>query len=224
MNSFETKGSRTIEVFFYKPFPDQFNIELNGELYFFRRLGGKYASIKFNVCSPGFYETDINCSDIIIKPISIEPLNIKLPPIERNRLKEFRIIFNPDLKGTPACNYTKDGVIEYGWKFKSYPYPIKLFILCHEYAHFYYGKGELTENEVNRKLKQGMTHAQIESEHRKGIYESEKYCDALAAKIFVDNGYNPSTAFYALTQVLNTGSEYNNERINALFKQLQNKK
>jgi hypothetical protein len=149
-------------------------------------MGGKYTSIQFNINHKGTYKIDVDCIKIDVLPQTITPLNVTLPPKERDRMKHFKFVYNPDLKGTPARNYSIEGVIEYGDAFKALPFPVKLFVLCHEIGHFY--------------------------------YHTEKWADLYAAKIFVDNGYNLSTAIYSLTCVLNTNSARNEDRINSLFK------
>ena len=53
------------------------------------------------------------------------------------------------------------------------------------------------------------------------FYKDEILADLYAAKIFIDNGYNNSTALYALTKVLNSDSEQNYERVLELFKILK---
>ena len=53
-------------------------------------------------------------------------------------------------------------------------------------------------------------------------YKDESLCDLFAAKNFINWGYNNSTAFYALSQVLNCDSDRNKERVTILFKNLNN--
>lgn len=109
----------------------------NGQLHFFRFINGKYDKIKFNLTRPGMYNiTDGEIEKIV--PIEIEPLNIILPEPDRDRLKPYKIVYNPNLKGTPARNFTLKGIIEYGDKFKALPYPVRVFILLHEVGHFHF--------------------------------------------------------------------------------------
>ena len=58
--------------------------------------------------------------------------------------------------------------------------------------------------------------------HEKGhfFYKSEELADLWAAKEFVKDGYNNSSAFYALKNVLNFDSKINKDRLKHLFKNL----
>lgn len=105
--------------------------------YFFRNLDCKYSEIKFNVKHLGRYK--INAGQVAaIVPIEIQELNVTLPTPDRDRLKPFDIVYNPKLTASPARNFTNKGLIEYGTKFKTYPFPIRVFILLHEIGHFFY--------------------------------------------------------------------------------------
>lgn len=185
MKNFATKGKNTIEVFF-KDFPQRIEVFNNGKLYFFRELGGKHQRIKFNVCHPGNYTISEEADTISVKPISIHPLKIKLPPPQRNEFKKFRFKKNDALKGTPARHFYQIGLIELGPEYYKQPFPIRLFIILHEIGHFF--------------------------------YKDENLADLYAAKLFIENGYNNSTALYSLTKVLNSQSFLNNERVMKLFK------
>jgi len=72
--------------------------------------------------------------------LPLVPCKIKfdLPTPERNKLKNFKIEFNPTLQGTPARIFTDSGLVEIGPQFQNYEPPTKLFILLHELGHFYY--------------------------------------------------------------------------------------
>ena len=50
-------------------------------------------------------------------------------------------------------------------------------------------------------------------------YKTEEYCDRFAVKKFLQHGYNPSTAIYSLTRVLNP-SINNRNRVIELLKQI----
>ena len=113
------------------------NVFFNGQLYFFREIQGKHSEIKFNLVHPGKYE--VNKGEVKqILPIQITPLDFTMPEPDRNRMKEYKIIHNPTLQGTPARNFTKTGLIETGVNFWKFPFPVRLFILLHEIGHFYY--------------------------------------------------------------------------------------
>lgn len=87
--------------------------------------------------TPGNYFIE-NGKVIKTVPIEINKLQAHLPPPDRNRLKHYTIVFNPELTGSPARNFTGKGLIETGTKFKTYPAQLRLFILLHEMAHFWY--------------------------------------------------------------------------------------
>lgn len=109
-----------------------------GKVYYFRELFGKFSQIKFNICHKGHYSIPEDCTIEKIVPIEIERLNIVLPPFDRNDEKPVVFKYNPDLLTSPARIFRKAGVIETGRYFKTLPFPIRLFILCHEIGHFYY--------------------------------------------------------------------------------------
>ena len=116
---------------------ERVNVFLKGMLYFFREINGKFGSIKFNLCHAGTYE--VNTGTITkITPIEITPLPFTMPNPDRDRIKKYRIVYNPSLTGSPARNFTNIGLIETGTKFKTYPFPVRFFILLHEIGHFYY--------------------------------------------------------------------------------------
>jgi hypothetical protein len=105
-------------------------------LIFFRHIGN-FSKIKINLPNPASYT--INVGNVVdIKPIEITPLNVVLPEVERMKEKPCEIKYNKKLTGTPARIFTDAGVIEIGDEFYKYPPPIRLFILLHEYSHFFY--------------------------------------------------------------------------------------
>lgn len=112
----------------------------NNEIYFERYLDGKTPRIKFNIPYPvnAVYNIVTQCEIVKIVPIEIPDISINLPPFERNRVKDLRIIDNPELNGTPARIFTYDGVIELGRKFYTFPKPMRVFFLWHEIGHLYY--------------------------------------------------------------------------------------
>ena len=99
---------------------------------------------------------------------------IELFKPERWRWKDIEVVYNPELKGTPARIFTmKDpAIIEVGDKFYSLPKQVRMFILLHEYGHLF--------------------------------YQTEYMVDTFALKVFLNCGFNPSQAFYALSKVLKT--------------------
>jgi hypothetical protein len=112
-------------------------LDSKGRVYYFRHLNGRTPRIKFNIPDPGEYHTSIPVE--LVKMVSIEiPTNLpKLPPPERDRFKEPEIKVDPSLNDI-AIHYTNEGLIVCGRKWLEMPYPIRLFILLHEKAHFFY--------------------------------------------------------------------------------------
>lgn len=110
----------------------------NKKLYYFRELGGKFDKVKFNICKKGHYTTSEPIEIEKIVDIEIIPLNAKLPPPDRDRMKIVKVVYNNNLILTPARITGSTGVIEVGRKFKTFPFPIRLFILCHEEGHLLY--------------------------------------------------------------------------------------
>ena len=142
MTKLYCKGKCTVYVKFTESKPLRIEV-LNdaGKVYYFRELNNNYNQIKFNICHAGHYKINPDCVIEKIVPIEIEKLNVVLPPFDRNKEKPVVFKYNPDLLTSPARIFTDKGIIETGRHFKSYPFPIRLFILCHEIGHFYY-KGE----------------------------------------------------------------------------------
>jgi hypothetical protein len=128
----------TLFVTFNYPLPKKFEVFCNGKLYFERHLDGSTEKIKFNIPDNGIYYFNLKPKNVEIKNIEIPDLGITLPPYERNRIKDFKIITNRSLTGSPLRIYTEEGIIERGKKFFTYPIPVRKFLLLHEIAHFYY--------------------------------------------------------------------------------------
>ena len=188
-DKFFAPGKCTVYVSFVHN-PLRFELyDERGKVYFFRELGGKFGSIKFNICKKGFYRFSEPCIVNKIVPIEIKPFGVDLPPIDRDRAQSVKVVYNPDLKNTPARIFSKKGIIEVGPRFKTFPFPTRLFILCHEVGHLFYSQ--------------------------------EEDADLYACKIFLENGYNKSSAFYALSRVLKINLR-NKNRILKIFKHVTN--
>lgn len=184
MNKFFCEGKKTFDIQFTQP---PLRVEIyndEGKVYFFRELGGKFKKISVNICHKGFYRVSEDCDSIQKRELEKSTINAVLPPPDRDRMKPFVIVHNENLTSTPARNFTNKGVIETGKTFKHFPFPIRLFILCHEVGHFFYA--------------------------------DEENADLYACKIFLENGYNKSTALYALTKVLKANIQ-NKKRVERLF-------
>lgn len=184
VNQFTTAGKRTVKITFEKS-PARIEIFNNGRLYFFRDLNGQ-PEIKVNIAKAGKFYINIPVQSIEILPLKVYPINYPLPSIQKNFWREnIKYVFNPNLEGTPARCYFKRGIIEYGKNFLKQPFPIRVFILCHELGHFF--------------------------------YKDETAADVFGAQLFISQGYNNSTAYYALKNVLNLNAPLNRERVLNLF-------
>lgn len=153
--------------------PRLFNLcDSNGGLYYFRYTDGKIPRIKFNIPDPGNYTSDTNFVVDKIVPIEIPEKLPTLPAAERDRVKPYKIVHNPNLQGSPVVIYTQRDpiIIETSSVFYEYPSPVRKFLLLHELGHRF--------------------------------YKTEEYCDLYALINFVRMGYNPSTGYYALIKIL----------------------
>ena len=139
MTAFTTYGKATIKVNFYSKIPDRFEIyDGAGNLYFWRNLTPSNTSIKVNIAKADTFTTNAECY-IKVLPLEIVQIRVPLPPKEKDFFhKKFKFVYNPNLKGTPARNFYKKGIIEYSPEFLKLPFPIKVFIICHEIGHSYY--------------------------------------------------------------------------------------
>jgi hypothetical protein len=139
LTTFQTYGKNTLEVTFYEKIPARFFIyDENGEVYFFRDLTTSNTKIKVNIARAGTFTTNVNCV-VKVLPFDLIDIKIPLPPKEKNfEHEKFIIRLNPNLKGTPARNFYKQGIIEYSPEFLALPFPVRVFIICHELGHMYY--------------------------------------------------------------------------------------
>jgi len=206
----------TVYIQFKGTAPRSFNLyHSKYGLYFFRTLDGKTPRIKFNLCHPGRYKGDKDFEVVKIVPIELPEHLPALPKYERKELKDFIIVDNPQLKGSPARIFAKEGIIERGPVMKTLPKPVRVFVLLHEVGHFFYG---VTEGDIERAKTMSKEEGQAYLTRRRN--ESEMKCDQFALNHFLSMGYNRSTAYYALSKVLSTSPD-NLERLKALFNNIQ---
>jgi hypothetical protein len=166
-------------------------LEESGKTYYFRYLDGKTMRIKFNVPDAGNYKTNVPIKVVKIASIEIPEKYPELPPAVRDRWKDVKEWYNPELDAiasTPIRIYTDSGVVEYGNKFLSYPKPIQVFLMQHEKGHFF--------------------------------YTNEEHCDMFALLNYIRMGYNQSNAYYALSHILQRHPA-NVERLKTLFNNIQ---
>ena len=163
----------------------------NGEIWIERDLPQGTKFINFNTLEDGEI-TLVNGGTITSEPLELKPCNIRLYEPERQRARDYKIVFNPylTLQDTPARIFTlkSPAVIEIGRRYYTYPPQVRIFILLHERGHM--------------------------------LYQSEHKTDCWALKQYLGMGYNASQAFNALHKVLHT-SEKSQYRIKKLFNELK---
>jgi hypothetical protein len=165
-----------------------------GEVVFFRYLDGRTPRIKFNILEPGEYSGNV-AFEVLKKEQLQKPFNLPdLPQPERNRRKDFKLVDNFSLIGTPARIYSEgyDGnsqpVIELSRSYYDYPKAIQDFILEHEKGHL--------------------------------LYKTEEKADLYALVNCLKKGHNRSMCFYALSHILKK-SPANMERLKSLLNNIQ---
>jgi hypothetical protein len=78
-----------------------------GEVVFFRYLDGRTPRIKFNILEPGEYSGNV-AFEVLKKEQLQKPFNLpELPEPERNSRKDFKLVDNFSLIGTPARIYSE---------------------------------------------------------------------------------------------------------------------
>jgi hypothetical protein len=137
--TFETDGISTVKIKFSGRIPRRFIIyNSKGEIYFYRDLTENNREIKVNIKHSDTYTTN---ADAFYSVGNYEDSNINfdLPDFEKNYYSgKFKYRYNRNLNGTPARHFYKKNVIEVGPNFYKQPFPIRVFILCHEIGHCFY--------------------------------------------------------------------------------------
>jgi hypothetical protein len=165
-----------------------------GDVVFFRYLEPGTPRIKFNVLEPGEYTGNVHF-EVLKKEQLQKPFNLpELPEPERERRKDFMVVDNFSLIGTPARIYSMgyDGnsqpVIELSRQFYDYPKAIQDFILEHEKGHL--------------------------------LYKTEEKADLYALVNCLKKGHNRSMCFYAISHILKK-SPANVKRLKNLLNNIQ---
>lgn len=212
----EISKPQTVYVKFIGTLPNRFTMyhDKHG-LYYFRDLQGKAPRIKFNLCHPGKYTSSTNFEIVKIVPIEIPENLPDFPKYDRDEIKDFTIVDNPLLQGSPARIFAKTGVIEKGKNFYKLPKPLRVFILLHEIGHFFYG---VTNKDIEKAEK--MSVFEGKEFLRQKRQEGEKKCDAFALIHYLQMGYNRSMAFNALSTILHR-SQNNIDRVKHLLNNIQ---
>ena len=139
MRRFTTYDKATISVFFNNEIPKRFYIfDSNDDIFYYRDLTPNNKTIKVNIAKADTFSINAD-AEIKIGPLEVKTIQKEMPRFEKNFYhKNFVYSYNPNLKGTPARNFYKKGIIEIGPRFYELPKPIRVFILCHEIGHSFY--------------------------------------------------------------------------------------
>lgn len=137
--TFETDGISTVEITFSGFIPRRFIVyNSKGEIYFFRDLTENNRTIKVNIKHADIYTTNADAF-YSVGPFEETFVKTDIPDFEKFYYSgKFKFRFNPNLKGTPARHFYKKNIIETGPNFYKFPFPIRVFILCHEVGHCFY--------------------------------------------------------------------------------------
>lgn len=146
-----------------------------------------------NVVKDGEYTTNRKCVHSFLGDIDTNGNEIQLPAPERDRIREVVFRYNPEIPatGTPARIFTNMRPAVIEIGPRFFTMPIQSRLFI------------------------------LFHEYAHLFYETEWKVDQLALKLFLDAGYNPSQAVYALTKVLRRSNPESMERITALFNNLK---
>lgn len=135
----KTNGRAT--AFFHKKggFPSFIEVkDSKGRIIHQRKTNSALKRLKINFPFSDIFEMNFEADSFEILPLQTIKLNGFLPQPERHREKKVKTIYNPKLEGTPARIYSELGVIEYGDKLLKLPKYAQVFVMLHEYGHFFY--------------------------------------------------------------------------------------
>jgi hypothetical protein len=161
------------------------------EDYYFRYLDGKTPRIKFNVPDPGTYNSNVPVEVVKVAPIEIPDKMPTLPPANRDRWQECKKVYNPEMDSTTTT-------------------PIRIY-------------SNMGIIEYGDRFLSFIKPIQIFLEfHERGhqFYVEEENCDMFALVNFINSGYNQTTAYYALDNILSR-SPQKIERLKTLFNNIQ---
>lgn len=108
-----------------------------GRLYYLRYFD-KVPRFKVNIPDADTYTSNVPVQVLKITDIEIPTSWPTLPPPERDRWQKSKIVYNPNLNGTPVRIFSKEGIIETSPNFYDIPPVIRLFLLLHEEGHYFY--------------------------------------------------------------------------------------
>lgn len=161
------------------------------EEYYCRYLDGKTPRIKFNVPDPGIYSILVPVKIVKIVPIEIPDKMPVLPPANRDRWQPIKEWYNPEMDKLTTT-------------------PIRIY--SNEGIIEY---GDRFKSMVTPIRKFLMLH-----EYGHMFYVEEENCDLYALVNFINQGYNQSTAYTALSGILGR-SNSKVDRLRSLLNNIQ---
>lgn len=161
------------------------------EEYYCRYLDGKTPRIKFNIPDEGVYVTNVPVDVVKIVPIEIPKQFPQLPPANRDRWQQVREQYNPDMDKVTTT-------------------PIRIYSKAGiiEYGDRFLSM--IKPIQIFLKL----------HEYGHMFYVEEDNCDMYALVNFIKLGYNQSTAYYALSHILQR-SPQKIDRLKSLLNNIQ---
>ena len=129
----------TVYIKFTENVPSTFVLKNDkDEIYYFRYLPNRTPRIKFNIVHPGEYIGNADFEVVKMTDIEIPSYIPKLPPAERNRVKDFTVKVNPELSGVTPIIFSEIGLIQVPPDFYTLPPCVRYFLLLHEAGHAFY--------------------------------------------------------------------------------------
>lgn len=123
---------------FTQHMPRYFELKDSEGRIYYLRFFDKVPRFKVNIPDSGIYTPNVPVEITKVTDVEIPSRWPVLPPPERDRYQESKIVYNPNLQGTPVRIFSKEGVIETAPHFYDIPPVIRLFLLLHEEGHYFY--------------------------------------------------------------------------------------
>lgn len=159
-----------------------------------RQLPGKCDIVNAYCLFDGDYYSPNSFDVVESKPLTNEGNTIELYEKERERQRPIVIQYVAGLTDTPARIFTgrNPAVIEIGDRFYSYPLPVRMFILLHEYGHLFYKSEHKTDCYALKKYLEMGLPPQMAYFALANVLHSSPQSDFRIRKIFEElknNGY-----------------------------------
>lgn len=139
-----TKGIHKLQ--FKRPYKS-FKLLYGNDVWIYRQLPEKCDSVNAYCLFDGDYYSPNSFDVVDSQPLKDEKNTIELYEKERERERPIIIRHVPGLADTPARIFTNrnPALIEVGDRFYTYPAPVRMFILLHEYGHLFYKSEHKTD-------------------------------------------------------------------------------